>query len=127
MSGFFHALTYKKARGRSLGEWIAGLGGTIACREIFPAREARYGSFTKISGELALALKERGIERLYSHQSLAAESAAEGRDVIVATPTASGKTLCYNIPVIDSVLAGGRARSLYLFPPRPWRRTSSRS
>lgn len=118
MSGFFHALTYKKARGRSLGEWIAGLGGTIACREFFPAREARYGSFTKISGELALALKERGVERLYSHQSLAAESAAEGRDVIVATPTASGKTLCYNIPVIDSVLAGGRARSLYLFPTK---------
>lgn len=56
--------------------------------------------------------------QLYSHQAAAYEAAVEGDDVVVVTPTASGKTLCYNLPVLDSLLANSEARALYLFPTK---------
>ncbi len=63
------------------------------------------------------ALRARGIPSLYSHQRQAFDLARAGRHLAVATPTASGKTLCYNLPVLDAVLARG-AKALYLFPTK---------
>jgi DEAD/DEAH box helicase domain-containing protein len=88
--------------------------------ESFPASE---GSFANFPGWAHDALREayasRGIDRLYSHQSEAVELAHAGRDVCVVTPTASGKTLAYNLPVLDAAIrTGGAAKALYLFPTK---------
>ena len=98
--------------------WVKGLDGQVTCLEDFPAREAQFGIFGRLDRRVAEALKQRGIERLYSHQSEAAGWAMAGRDVVVATPTASGKTLCYNLPVLDAVVKDRNARALYLFPTK---------
>ena len=81
------------------------------------AREARYGEFPdSLDGRVIDALKRKGIERPYIHQCRAIEAAIAGRDFVVVTPTASGKTMCYNIPVLDAILKDEAARALYLFP-----------
>jgi DEAD/DEAH box helicase domain-containing protein len=67
---------------------------------------------------LCRALVARGVEQLYSHQADAIGHAAAGRNVVVVTPTASGKTLCYNAPVLNGILADPSARALYLFPTK---------
>jgi len=67
---------------------------------------------------LARALADRGIHKLYSHQAEAFGLIAEGRHVVVVTPTASGKTLCYNLPVLDLLLRDPGARAMYLFPTK---------
>jgi DEAD/DEAH box helicase domain-containing protein len=64
------------------------------------------------------ALRARGIRRLYSHQAQAYETVAGGRSIVVATPTASGKSLCFNLPVLDAVLKNPDTRALYLFPTK---------
>src|SRR3972149_4312688 len=71
-----------------------------------------------LDGQLAEALAHRGIERLYSHQAEAVEAVLAGRNVAIVTPTASGKTLCYNLPVLQTVLSDPNARALYLFPTK---------
>ena len=63
-------------------------------------------------------LRGRGYERLYTHQRQAYDAVGEGRDTVVVTPTASGKTLCYNLPVLDRILKDPDARALYLFPTK---------
>ena len=63
-------------------------------------------------------LVARGLEGLYTHQREAFDLVQAGRDLVVVTPTASGKTLCYNLPVIDRVLKDPDARALYLFPTK---------
>ena len=67
---------------------------------------------------LRSALAARGIERLYSHQAEALEALRAGNDVVVVTPTASGKTLCYNLPVLQAIADDPAARALYLFPTK---------
>lgn len=67
---------------------------------------------------LTAALRQRGIERLYTHQGRACELALGGEDQVVVTPTASGKTLCYNLPVLQTCLTDPEARALYLFPTK---------
>lgn len=64
------------------------------------------------------ALAARGITALYSHQAQAWVVAQQGRNLVVVTGTASGKTLCYNLPVLDALLRGQSARALYLFPTK---------
>ena len=72
------------------------------------------------------ALERRGITRLYSHQAEAFEHLEAGRNVVIVTPTASGKTLCYNLPVLNRAAGGSRARApCTCFPPRRWPKTSS--
>ncbi|MGH2351912.1 MAG: DEAD/DEAH box helicase [Chloroflexota bacterium] len=84
-----------------------------------PPREARYGEWpTRLDPRLIAALERRGIARLYTHQASAVEAVLDGQDVVVVTSTASGKTLCYNLPVLQSVLADSRSRALYLFPTK---------
>ncbi|MBM7647951.1 DEAD/DEAH box helicase domain-containing protein [Bacillus ectoiniformans] len=64
------------------------------------------------------ALNNRGISQLYTHQLSAFEAARSGKSLVAVTPTASGKTLCYNLPVLQSVLEEKEARALYLFPTK---------
>ncbi len=85
----------------------------------FPARQAQFRPMPVwIRPELASAYRAKGIERLYSHQASAAELARGGKDLVVVTPTASGKTLCYNLPILNSVLENPDTRALYLFPTK---------
>ncbi|HNS50152.1 MAG TPA: DEAD/DEAH box helicase [Anaerolineae bacterium] len=83
------------------------------------ARPARYVETPPgIDPRLVEALRRRGIVRLYTHQALAAEVVLRGENAVVVTPTASGKTLCYNLPVLGRLLAEPGARALYLFPAK---------
>lgn len=83
-----------------------------------PAQPARYADFPhELSVELREALERRGIQQLYSHQREAWDHVSAGEHVVVVTPTASGKTLCYNLPVIEAVRAA-KAKALYLFPTK---------
>ncbi len=93
-------------------------GSFTAWREL-PALEARYGDFPAgFDSRLAGAMEAHGIKRLYTHQAEAVEAALAGKDVVVVTPTASGKTLCYNLPVLQTILINPDARALYLFPTK---------
>src|SRR5271170_1365094 len=84
-----------------------------------PAREAQYRPMPGwVRPELAAAYRAKGIEKLYSHQAAAAELVRAGKDFVVVTPTASGKTLCYNLPVLNAVLENSDTRALYLFPTK---------
>ncbi|MFZ5915326.1 MAG: DEAD/DEAH box helicase [Chloroflexota bacterium] len=84
-----------------------------------PARPARLTDPPPgLDGRLLAALAARGIDRLYSHQAQAAEAALRGENIVVVTPTASGKTLCYNLPVLHALLGDPHARALYLFPTK---------
>jgi len=87
--------------------------------ERIPAREGRYLDYPpEVHPNLGKALQEKGYERLYTHQHHTWELLREGNNVVVVTPTASGKTLCYNLPVLDSILRNPSARSIYLFPTK---------
>jgi DEAD/DEAH box helicase domain-containing protein len=84
-----------------------------------PAREAEYREMPEwVRAELRAAFAVKGIERLYLHQARAAELARAGKNFVVVTPTASGKTLCYNLPVLNAVLENTDTRALYLFPTK---------
>lgn len=71
-----------------------------------------------LDSRLVMALRTRGIERLYSHQADAFESVSAGQHTVVVTPTASGKTLCYNLPVLNELLGHPTCRAMYLFPTK---------
>src|SRR5262252_9530882 len=84
-----------------------------------PAVFARLAPFPiALDERLRTALQARGIAQLYTHQAEAIEHALAGRHTVVITPTASGKTLCYNAPVIDAILKDSSSRALYLFPTK---------
>jgi len=84
-----------------------------------PAVAASYAPFPEQTDpRLRHALAARGIEQLYTHQALAFGHVLAGRNVVTVTPTASGKTLCYNAPVLDTILKDPSARALYLFPTK---------
>src|SRR5687767_7583764 len=84
-----------------------------------PAVAASLAPFPDwFDSRLASALRARGLEQLYSHQAEAIDHAVGGRNVVIVTPTASGKTLCYNAPVLQSILADPSTRALYLFPTK---------
>ncbi len=94
-------------RGRALAEWEE------------PAREPRYCPVPETLAEpLRARLAEQGIERLYAHQGEAWNLVREGRNVLVVTGTASGKSLCYNLPVLDALAGRPTGRALYLFPTK---------
>jgi DEAD/DEAH box helicase domain-containing protein len=85
----------------------------------FPAREASWEEWPDwVSAPLLAAYRAKGVLRPYSHQARAAELVHAGKDLVIVTPTASGKTLCYNLPVIDSILKNGDTRALYLYPTK---------
>jgi DEAD/DEAH box helicase domain-containing protein len=84
-----------------------------------PAVPASHAPFPEATDpRLRAALAARGIEQLYTHQAEAFEHVLAGRHVVTITPTASGKTLCYNGPVLDAILKDPSTRALYLFPTK---------
>ncbi len=91
----------------------------LSCWQTLPSVPAQYGDFpAALDHRIVTALRERGIEQLYTHQSMAVEQALAGQSVVVVTPTASGKTLCYNLPVLSAILKDPASRALYLFPTK---------
>src|SRR5213595_2405837 len=84
-----------------------------------PAKEAEYGEWPDgLDSRLPAVLARRGIDRLYSHQAEAVRRVLAGENVCIVTPTASGKTLCYNLPVLNATLENSDSRALYLFPTK---------
>src|SRR6266568_3211682 len=84
-----------------------------------PSREPRFVDLpSALDPRLRHVLDERGITRLYSHQMESFELARNGKNVVIVTPTASGKTLCYNLPVLQRVLENPDVRALYLYPTK---------
>jgi len=91
----------------------------LAALRRFPAQPAQYAEFPEaLHPRLLEVLRVRGYEHLYTHQREAFDAVQEGRHAVVVTPTASGKTLCYNLPVLDRILKDPEARALYLFPTK---------
>jgi DEAD/DEAH box helicase domain-containing protein len=85
----------------------------------YPAREAQWAEFPEwIRPELRAAYTAKGIRKLYTHQAAAAETVHAGKNVVIVTPTASGKTLCYNLPILNAILGDTDTRALYLFPTK---------
>ncbi|WP_438445783.1 DEAD/DEAH box helicase [Gorillibacterium sp. sgz5001074] len=91
----------------------------ITLWHIIPPREAQYAPFPQeMNPKLQEALRSRGIRQLYVHQADAFRTASSGSHVVAVTPTASGKTFCYNLPVLQKILEDDSARALYLFPTK---------
>jgi DEAD/DEAH box helicase domain-containing protein len=87
--------------------------------EVIPPKPAVYDEFPQgLEDQLIEALQRRGIYRLYRHQRKAYDSVTSGENIVVVTPTASGKTLCYNLPVLQTLMRNPEARALYLFPTK---------
>ncbi len=85
--------------------------------ERIPSKPARYQAWPKtLSKDLVTLLEKSGFDALYTHQSQSFDALQAGKHVAVTTPTASGKTLCFNLPVMQSVLKDPKARALYLYP-----------
>lgn len=91
-------------------------GPNVAYHRAIPEKQAEWAALPRLRPELEVRLKHLGLEKAYSHQARAVEAALSGRNVIVATPTASGKTLCYMAPVINALLEDPEATAIFLFP-----------
>ncbi|MBV8819785.1 MAG: DEAD/DEAH box helicase, partial [Acidobacteriaceae bacterium] len=100
-------------------QWMAALDSPVRAIRRVPAREADYSEIPDdVVPALRATLEQRGVPKLYAHQRDAFEAIAAGKNVVVVTPTASGKTLCYNLPVLNSVLQDASTRAMYLFPTK---------
>jgi DEAD/DEAH box helicase domain-containing protein len=87
--------------------------------ERVPAADPRYAPFPSwLDPRIVTTLRSRGIDALYSHQAAALDAAHAGRHTVVVTPTASGKTLCYDLPVLDAIAKDASARALFIFPTK---------
>jgi DEAD/DEAH box helicase domain-containing protein len=97
----------------------SGLQPLVAAHRVLEPRAPRHAPWPEgLDPRLMRALRSRGVEALYTHQAQSLEAIRAGRNVCVVTPTASGKTLCYNLPVLDAVARDPAARALYLFPTK---------
>ena len=109
----------------TLEEWLARaeadrrfMENVRAIRRI-PARAGAFAEYPQwVHPSLKAVLMERGIGQLYSHQAQAVELIRKGQSVVLVTPTASGKTLCYNLPVLQKILEEPETRALYMFPTK---------
>jgi DEAD/DEAH box helicase domain-containing protein len=91
----------------------------ITHHAVLPARKAIWQDHPDwLDPRIRAGLASRGIERLYAHQAEAIEAVRAGRDVVVVTPTASGKTLCYALPALQAIADDPAARALWLFPTK---------
>ena len=89
----------------------------VAWERIRP-RPSRFGTQPPLSNTMQTALAAQGIDQLYLHQTNAVTASLNGKNVVIATNTASGKTLCYNVPVLETLRQNPHARALYLFPTK---------
>jgi DEAD/DEAH box helicase domain-containing protein len=104
-----------------LAHWRAepGVGGNVAHWHREPARVGVYEPLpNEIHPALGAAFAKLGLGQLYSHQAQAWRHLQVGENIAVVTGTASGKTLCYNLSVLDTLLRNNDARALYLFPTK---------
>ncbi|HEX5659013.1 MAG TPA: DEAD/DEAH box helicase [Polyangiales bacterium] len=111
----------KTGLGHVLSEFRAdaGMRRCFTLDQELPPKPARYAAFpSELHPQVIGALRGRGIAQLYSHQAESFELARAGRHLVVSTPTASGKSLCYNLPVLDALARDPSARALYLFPTK---------
>lgn len=84
-----------------------------------PAMPGNYVPFPEaMDARIKAVLQKRGVAGLYSHQVAAYETVSSGKNIVVVTPTASGKTFCYNLPVLDAIAKDSRHRALYVFPTK---------
>jgi len=87
--------------------------------QTMPPEPASFAPYPELLDKrLVKVMQDRGAEQLYSHQAESVELATGGHSFVVPTPTASGKTLCYNLPVLNTILENDQARALYLFPTK---------
>ena len=92
---------------------------SITAFKHIPAQAAKFREYPDDAEPgLVKALQDRGYSKLYSHQRSSWEALREGKNVVIVTPTASGKTLCYNLPVLDSIIREPSSRAIYLFPTK---------
>src|SRR3954452_9020716 len=92
---------------------------SVVAHRVLPERAAETAPFPAwLDKRLVRALHGQGIEMLYTHQAESLDALRRGDDIVVVTPTASGKSLCFNLPVLQSVTEDAAARSLYLFPTK---------
>src|SRR5258706_8896338 len=100
-------------------EWMADPESPVRAVRRQAAKPGVFADFPDgLAPALRQALNSPGIHHLYSHQAEAFSPAASGRNVVVVTPTASGKTICYNLPVLNRLIADPGARAMYLFPTK---------
>ena len=85
--------------------------------ETIPSKEAKYKKVDNLEKKLLKYLEERDI-KLYEHQALAIEKAREDKNIIITTPTASGKTLSFNLPVLEELIKDNDACALYIYPAK---------
>ncbi len=114
-------LNKQKTIGELVGEWLADpeMQESVRHHRVIEGKEARYAPFPdRLHPSIRKALESRGIRRLYTHQREAFDLAFSGRSFTAVTPTASGKSLCYHLPVLQSVLEDRSSRALYLFPTK---------
>ncbi|MBI2393759.1 MAG: DEAD/DEAH box helicase [Deltaproteobacteria bacterium] len=91
----------------------------IVAEKEYDPQSASYASFPERLPEgLREALRRKGIESLYTHQARAFDAALGGRHVVVSTPTASGKSMCFHLPVLSALSSDPRSRAMYLFPTK---------
>jgi DEAD/DEAH box helicase domain-containing protein len=94
-------------------------GRDVAHWKRIPPKPPEYGPWPEnLHPDIVRIVQSRGIENLYSHQTEAVSKSLEGKHVVVVTPTASGKTYCYNLPVLQRICANPEARALYIFPTK---------
>jgi DEAD/DEAH box helicase domain-containing protein len=95
------------------------LAGRLVYSEVLAAREAQFGELTKpLHPDVTARLESRGIDRLFTHQAAAIDRLRAGTSVVVATGTASGKSLCYQLPIVDSVVTGELDTALLIYPTK---------
>jgi DEAD/DEAH box helicase domain-containing protein len=91
----------------------------VVKEQVVPAQPAQYADPPgELSPEVVDCLRHTGVDRLYSHQAESVGASLRGENVVIVTPTASGKTLCYNLPVLERLQRNPEARALYLFPTK---------
>ena len=100
-------------------ERAPGYAGQLEHVEVLPERPGIIAEpAAPLPAPVQRLLHERGIDQLYSHQVEALEAARQGQDCVVVTGTASGKTLCYHLPILEQVVQSASARALYLYPTK---------
>jgi DEAD/DEAH box helicase domain-containing protein len=113
---------YEPARVERILEQVLAepsLAGGVRHHALVPAREAQFVPVPDwLDRRIAAGLASRGVHGLYTHQAEAIEAVRGGEDVVVVTPTASGKTLCYLLPVLQGLAEDPTARALFLFPTK---------